>query len=138
MAILPLAGSRLLHTMLRVADLDRALAFYVGLLGMRLLRRRDYPEGRFTLAFVGYTQEHEGTVLELTHNWGTVAYTRGTAYGHMALAVPDLVGACAALAKAGVRIARPPGPMQHDAGEHIAFIDDPDGYRIELIQCPPL
>ncbi|MGH6638271.1 MAG: lactoylglutathione lyase [Polaromonas sp.] len=131
---LPLSGGRLLHTMLRVADLDRAIAFYVDLLGMRLLRRRDYPEGRFTLAFLGYGDERDVAVLELTHNWDTVAYAHGTAYGHIALSLPDLEGACAALRRVGATITRQPGPMRHDAGEIIAFVEDPDGYRIELIQ----
>lgn len=130
------AARRLLHTMLRVGDLARSIAFYTEVLGMRLLRRRDYPEGRFTLVFLGYANEADGTVLELTWNWDRPVYTLGTAYGHIAIAVPDLSATCRALALAGVPIPRPPGPMDHDADEHIAFIEDPDGYRIELIEKP--
>lgn len=126
--------SRLLHTMLRVADLDRALAFYVGQLGMRLLRRQDHPQGRFTLAFVGYAEEHEAAALELTHNWDPTEYQLGTAYGHVAIAVPDLRRACESLQRVGVRITRPPGPLRDLPDEWIAFVEDPDGYRIELIQ----
>lgn len=128
------ARSRLLHTMLRVVDLERSLAFYTTVLGMRLLRRRDYPEGRFTLAFVGYRHEAEVTVLELTHNWDQRAYDKGTAYGHIAISVPDIGAACAKLQSAGVPVVRAPGPMKHDAAEVIAFIEDPDGYKIELIE----
>ncbi|TVT75520.1 MAG: lactoylglutathione lyase [Denitromonas halophila] len=130
-------GCRLLHTMLRVNDLARSLAFYIDILGMRLLRRRDYPDGRFTLAFVGYADETEAAVLELTWNWDPRAYALGTAYGHIAIAVPDLAATCAALGRAGVAMSRPPGPMAHDSREYIAFIDDPDGYRIELIEHSP-
>lgn len=130
------AARRLLHTMLRVGDLARSIAFYTEVLGMRLLRRRDYPEGRFTLVFLGYANEADGTVLELTWNWDRPAYTLGTAYGHIAIAVADLAATCRALAQAGVPIPRPPGPMAYDAGERIAFIEDPDGYRIELIEKP--
>ncbi|MCZ4303334.1 lactoylglutathione lyase [Zoogloeaceae bacterium G21618-S1] len=127
---------RLLHTMLRVSDLARSLAFYIDTLSMRLLRRRDYPDGRFTLAFVGYADEAEGAVLELTWNWDRQVYVPGTAYGHIAIAVPDLAATCQALEQAGVPIPRPPGPMAHDSRERIAFIEDPDGYRIELIENP--
>lgn len=126
--------SRLLHTMLRVANLERAIAFYVGQLGMRVLRRRDHPQGRFTLAFLGYAEEDKAAVLELTHNWDSAGYQHGTAYGHVAIGVADLGGACAALQLAGVRITRPPGPLPDDLGERIAFVEDPDGYRVELIQ----
>ena len=126
--------SRLLHTMLRVVDLERSLAFYTTVLGMKLLRRRDYPDGRFTLAFVGYDQEAEATVLELTHNWDQVAYDKGTAYGHIAISVPDIDTACNKLQSEGIHIVLAPGPMKHDASEIIAFIEDPDGYRIELIE----
>lgn len=128
------AHSRLLHTMLRVANLERAISFYVGQLGMRVLRRRDHPQGRFTLAFLGYAEEDEAAALELTHNWNSATYQHGTAYGHVAIAVADLDGACAALQRAGVRITRPPGPLQDDPSERIAFVEDPDGYRVELIQ----
>ena len=129
-----LVPSRVLHTMIRVMDLEKSLAFYVGQLGMKLLRRKDYPDGKFTLAFVGYGGEDIHSVIELTHNWGREQpYEIGTGFGHLALAVADLHGACDRLAKAGVKIPRPPGPMKH-GGSAIAFIEDPDGYRIELIQ----
>ncbi len=128
------ARFRLLHTMIRVRDLDRSLAFYTGALGMQLLRRRDYPDGRFTLAFVGYGPEESHTVLELTHNWDrTEAYAPGEAWGHLALGVPDIHGICARLQADGVPVPRPPGPMQHGRTV-IAFIEDPDGYKIELIE----
>ncbi|MBI5164112.1 MAG: lactoylglutathione lyase [Magnetospirillum sp.] len=125
-------GWRLLHTMIRVGSLERSLDFYTRLLGMRLLRRRDYPEGRFTLAFVGYGDESETAVIELTHNWDSDHYELGTGFGHLALAVPDIEAACARLAAEGVKIPRPPGPMKHGSTV-IAFVEDPDGYRIELI-----
>ena len=124
---------RFLHTMIRVGDLDRSIGFYTGLLGMRLLRRTDYPEGRFTLAFVGYGEESNHTVIELTHNWDTESYDLGTGFGHLALGVADIAQTCAALAAAGAKIVRPPGPMKHGS-TIIAFVEDPDGYRIELIQ----
>lgn len=126
--------NRLLHTMIRVRDLDRALDFYTRLLGMTLLRRTDYESGRFTLAFVGYDDEAAGTVLELTHNWDqTEPYVIGTGFGHLAIAVPDIAEACRGLAAEGVPVPRPPGPMKH-GGTVIAFVEDPDGYRIELIE----
>lgn len=136
------APVRLLHTMLRVGDLERSLAFYTGLLGMRLFRREEYPGGRFTLAFVGYGDEHADAVLELTHNWDTNAYQHGSAFGHIALAVADAKSACARLQAAGVKVVRAAGPMTYDspnrdASETIAFIEDPDGYRIELIETQP-
>jgi lactoylglutathione lyase len=125
---------RMLHTMLRVGNLERSLRFYCEVLGMRLLRRKDYPEGRFTLAFVGYGDEDKDTVLELTHNWDQKEpYTLGSGFGHLAVATPDLYKVCDALAKEGVKIPRPPGPLKFGT-THIAFIEDPDGYRIELIQ----
>ncbi|MDR2837006.1 MAG: lactoylglutathione lyase [Azonexus sp.] len=127
---------RLLHTMLRVGNLDRSLAFYTDVLGMRLLRRQDYPEGRFTLAFVGYGPESEGAVIELTHNWDTSAYELGNAFGHIALAVPDAAAACAEIKRRGGKVTREAGPMKHGA-TIIAFVDDPDGYKIELIQEKP-
>ncbi len=128
------AGFRLLHTMIRVKDLERSLDFYTGHLGMTLLRRKDYPSGEFTLAFVGYGDEAGNTVIELTHNWGQEApYDLGTGFGHLAIGVPDIHGACAEMARAGVKIPRPPGPMKH-GGSVIAFIEDPDGYKIELIE----
>ncbi len=125
---------RMLHTMIRVRDLDRSLAFYTGALGMQLLRRRDFPDGRFTLAFVGYGPEDSHTVLELTHNWDqTDEYQQGDAWGHVALGVPDIHGTCARLAADGVPVPRPPGPMKHGQTV-IAFVEDPDGYKIELIE----
>lgn len=124
---------RILHTMLRVVDLDRAIAFYTEILGMRLLRRKDYPEGRFTLAFVGYGDEDSEAVLELTHNWDTTQYKLGTAYGHIALAVPDAAAACAEIKARGGRVVREAGPMKH-GNTIIAFVEDPDGYKVELIQ----
>jgi lactoylglutathione lyase len=124
---------RMLHTMLRVGDLERSLAFYCDVLGMRLLRRKDYPGGRFTLAFVGYGDEDTHTVLELTHNWDTSHYDLGTGFGHVALGVDDIYATCDALRAKGARITREPGPMKH-GGSVIAFLEDPDGYKIELIQ----
>lgn len=124
---------RILHTMLRVVDLDRSIAFYTEVLGMQLLRRKDYPEGRFTLAFVGYGDESAGAVLELTHNWDTKSYELGNAYGHIALAVPDAAAACAAIKARGGKVVREAGPMKHGS-TIIAFVDDPDGYKVELIQ----
>ncbi|GAA4250530.1 lactoylglutathione lyase [Azospirillum formosense] len=125
---------RLLHTMLRVYDLEKSLDFYTRLLGMKLLRRNDYEGGRFTLAFVGYGDEKDTAVLELTHNWDQAEpYAIGTAYGHIALGVPDIHATCEQLAKEGVKIPRPPGPMKHGTTV-IAFIEDPDGYKVELIE----
>ena len=124
---------RILHTMLRVGDLDRSIAFYTEVLGMQLLRRQDYPDGRFTLAFVGYGPEEQEAVLELTHNWDTPAYDLGNGYGHVALAVPDAAAACAAIEQRGGKVVRAAGPMKHGT-TIIAFVEDPDGYRIELIQ----
>ncbi|ANC91242.1 lactoylglutathione lyase [Azospirillum humicireducens] len=125
---------RLLHTMLRVLDLEKSLDFYTRLLGMKLLRRNDYEGGRFTLAFVGYGDESDTAVLELTHNWDQKEpYEIGTAYGHIALGVPDIYGTCEKLAAEGVTIPRPPGPMKHGTTV-IAFIEDPDGYKVELIE----
>jgi lactoylglutathione lyase len=124
---------RLLHTMLRVGDLDRSLAFYTGVLGMKLLRRHEYPEGKFTLAFVGYGPESEQAVLELTHNWDTKAYDIGSGYGHVALEVEDAYAACAGIKQKGGVVTREAGPMKHGTTV-IAFVQDPDGYKIELIQ----
>ncbi len=124
---------RLLHTMLRVVDLDRSLAFYTEVLGMRLLRRDDYPDGKFTLAFVGYGGESDSTVLELTHNWGVEKYELGTAYGHIAIAVPDAYAACEEIGRRGGKVIRPAGPMKH-GNTVIAFVEDPDGYKVELIE----
>ena len=124
---------RILHTMLRVGDLDRSLAFYTDVLGMRLLRRHDYPEGKFTLAFVGFQDEAEGAVIELTHNWGVESYELGNGYGHIALEVPDAYAACEAIKARGGKVTREAGPMKHGTTV-IAFVEDPDGYKIELIQ----
>jgi lactoylglutathione lyase len=133
----PVADSdkfRLLHMMIRVRDLDASSQFYTNLLGMKLLRKRDYPTGKFTLAFVGYGDESNNTVIELTHNWDqTEPYNLGSAFGHLAVGVPDVYKACERLAAAGVKIPRPAGPMAH-GGSVIAFIEDPDGYRIEPVQ----
>ena len=125
---------RFLHTMIRVRDLDASVDFYTRLLGMRLLRRADFPEGKFTLAFVGYGEEIDHTVVELTHNWDCdQPYELGSGFGHLAIGVPDIEKTCRELAAEGVKIPRPPGPMKH-GGTVIAFIEDPDGYRIELIE----
>jgi lactoylglutathione lyase len=124
---------RMMHTMIRVFDLEKSIAFYTELLGMDLLRRQDFEEGRFTLAFVGYGPEAGNTVVELTHNWDQPGpYEIGTGFGHLALGVKDIYGVCGALEKQGARIPRPPGPMKHGT-THIAFVEDPDGYKIELI-----
>lgn len=124
---------RMLHTMIRVFDLEKSIDFYVGKLGMTLLRRKDYPDGKFTLAFVGYGPEESHAVIELTHNWGHAPYTIGDGFGHVALGVKDIYGTCEKLAAAGAKIPRPPGPMKHGTTV-IAFVEDPDGYKIELIQ----
>lgn len=125
--------ARLLHTMIRVKDLDKSLDFYTRLLGMQELRKKDFPTGEFTLAFVGYGDEANSTVIELTHNWGQEEnYDLGDGFGHLAIGVPDIYGTCEELAKEGVSIPRPPGPMKH-GGSVIAFIEDPDGYKIELL-----
>jgi len=124
---------QLMHTMVRVKDLDKSLDFYTRLLGMQLLRKMDFPEGKFTLAFVGYGPEETHAVIELTHNWDQAKpYDLGTGYGHIALGVRDIHGICAELEKAGANIPRRPGPMKHGT-THIAFVEDPDGYKIELI-----
>ncbi len=123
---------RLLHTMLRVTDLDVSIQFYTEILGMRLLRKKDYPEGRFTLAFVGYNEEAESAVLELTHNWGVSAYHLGNAFGHLAIEVSDVYKACEAIREKGGEITREPGPMKHGS-RILAFCKDPDGYSIELL-----
>ena len=124
---------RILHTMIRVADLERSIAFYTEVLGMKLLRRKDYPGGRFTLAFVGYGDEADSTVIELTHNWDTDSYDLGDGFGHIALAVADASAACVAFRDRGGRVVREAGPMKHGTTV-IAFVEDPDGYRIELIE----
>lgn len=143
-AIQPVAGgaarpNRLLHTMLRVNDLQRSLAFYVDALGMRELRRESYPAGRFTLVFVGYDEEASAAVIELTHNWDGASYQLGTAFGHIGVGVTDAHAMCARLASMAFKVVRAAGPMTFvpDSGnrEVIAFVEDPDGYRVELIEC---
>lgn len=124
---------RILHTMLRVTDLDKSLAFYQDVVGMKLLRREDFPSGRFTLAFVGYGEEADHTVLELTYNWDKHNYDLGNAYGHIAIEVDDIYAACDAVRAKEQKVIREAGPMQHGTTV-IAFIEDPDGYKIELIQ----
>ncbi len=123
---------RILHTMLRVTDLDRSIAFYTDVLGMRLLRKKDFPEGKFTLAFVGYEDESEAAAIELTHNWETSTYELGNAYGHIAISVKDVYDACEAVTASGGNVVRPAGPMKHGS-TIIAFVKDPDGYMIELL-----
>ena len=124
---------RLLHTMIRVVDLDESIAFYTEVLGMRLLRRKDYPEGKFTLAFVGFADESEEAVIELTHNWETKSYDMGNGFGHIAIAVQDAYRACEEVKKRGGVVTREPGPMKF-GGSVIAFVQDPDGDKIEFIQ----
>jgi lactoylglutathione lyase len=124
---------RILHTMLRVGDLERSLKFYCDTLGMTLIRRKDYPGGKFTLAFVGYGDESEQAVIELTHNWETSGYTIGDGFGHIALGVADIYAACDLIRQRGGVVTREPGPMKHGTTV-IAFVQDPDGYKIELIQ----
>ncbi len=125
---------RLLHTMIRVLDLEASIAFYTTQLGMKLLRRREHEHGRFTLAFLGYGDDEVETVIELTHNWDqTEPYDLGNGFGHLAVAVPDIYAACERMAKAGVKIPRPAGPMK-GGSRAIAFIEDPDGYKIELVE----
>ena len=124
----------MLHTMIRVKDLDKSIAFYCDHLGMKLLRKKDFPSGEFTLAFVGYGDEENNTVIELTHNWGREEpYDLGDGFGHIALGVKDIYGVCEKLEADGVEVPRKPGPMKH-GGAVIAFIKDPDGYMIELIE----
>jgi lactoylglutathione lyase len=124
---------RFLHTMLRVGDLQRSIDFYTKLLGMKELRRRDVPDGKYTLAFVGYGDEESNSVIELTYNYGVTSYEPGTAFGHLAIGVPDVAATCDALRKAGAKITREPGPVKFGT-TIIAFVEDPDGYKIELVQ----
>ena len=124
---------RILHTMLRVGDLERSLRFYTEVLGMRLIRRHKYPEGRFTLAFVGYGKEQESAVIELTHNWDTPSYDLGNGFGHIAIEVDDIYKTCEEVKQKGGKVIREAGPMKN-SNIVIAFIEDPDGYKIEFIQ----
>jgi len=124
---------RVLHTMIRVSDLDRSLAFYTDVLGMKLLRKKDYPAGEFTLAFVGYGDEESSAVIELTYNWGRSDYTLGDAFGHIAIGATDIAAVCDKVRAAGFKVTREPGPMKH-GGSVIAFVEDPNGYKIELIE----
>ena len=124
---------RILHTMLRVGNLEKSLEFYTQVLGMKLLRRKDYPDGKFTLAFVGYQDEANGTVLELTYNWDTTEYDLGGGFGHIAIEVDDAYRACENTKKLGGNVTREAGPMKHGTTV-IAFAEDPDGYKIEFIQ----
>jgi lactoylglutathione lyase len=124
---------RILHTMIRVGDLERSIRFYTEALGMRLLRKKDYPGGEFTLAFVGYRDESEEAVIELTHNWGTGSYDLGDGFGHIALGVEDIHAACDRVRELGGTVTREPGPMKHGSTV-IAFVEDPDGYKIEFIE----
>jgi len=119
--------------MIRIGDLERSLRFYTEVLGMRLLRRRDYPEGKFTLAFVGYEDESNGAVIELTYNWDVDRYELGTGFGHIAIEVPDAYAACDEIKRRGGTVTREAGPMKHGTTV-IAFVTDPDGYKLELIQ----
>jgi lactoylglutathione lyase len=125
--------ARMLHTMLRVHDLDKSLAFYTGPMGMTLLRKRDVPDGKYTLAFVGYGEEPEHCVVELTHNWGHEPYEVGSGFGHLAVGVPDVYGMCEQVTKAGGKVTRAAGPVKFGTTV-IAFVEDPDGYKIELIE----
>ena len=124
---------QLLHTMIRVVDLDKSIDFYTNVLGMKLLRRKDYPDGKFTLAFVGYGDESQTAVIELTLNWETKNYEMGNAFGHIAIGLPDVYQACEAVTAKGGKVTRAPGPMKF-GGSVIAFVEDPDGYKIEFIQ----
>jgi lactoylglutathione lyase len=124
---------QLLHTMLRVGNLEESLKFYTEVLHMKLLRQKDYPDGKFTLAFVGYGDESDTTVLELTYNWGVAEYNLGDAYGHIAIGIDDIYGTCEAIKARGGKVIREPGPMKHGSTV-IAFVQDPDGYKVELIQ----
>ena len=125
---------RMLHTMIRVGDLDRSIAFYTDVLGMKLIRRKDYPDGKFTLAFVGYGDESEHAVIELTHNWETKSYDLGNGFGHIALGFEDVYKACDKVKAKGGKVTREPGPVKGGTTV-IAFVTDPDGYKIELIEA---
>jgi len=125
---------RVLHTMIRVSDLEKSITFYTNILGMKLLRRHEYPDGKFTLAFVGFGDEKDNAVIELTYNWGVTTYDKGNAFGHIAIEVEDVYKSCELIKSKGGKVIREAGPMQHGATV-IAFIEDPDGYKIELIQA---
>jgi lactoylglutathione lyase len=124
---------RILHTMLRVGDLEKSIGFYRDVLGMKEISRQDYPDGKFTLAFLGYAKNPEQAEIELTHNWDVKSYELGTAYGHIALGVDDIYKTCDKIRSAGGKITREPGPMKHGTTV-IAFVQDPDGYKVELIE----
>ena len=126
---------RILHTMLRVGDLERSKKFYTDVMGMKLLREKEYPSGKFTLAFMGYGGEDSTAVIELTHNWDTAKYELGTGYGHIAIGVPDVYAACDRIRERGGKITRQPGPMAGGSSV-LAFVEDPDGYKIELLEDP--
>ncbi|WP_087016348.1 lactoylglutathione lyase [Thaumasiovibrio subtropicus] len=128
-----MSNGRILHTMIRVGDLDRAIEFYTQVMGMTLLRKNENTEYKYTLAFVGYGDESEGAVIELTYNWGTDSYDMGNAFGHIAIGVDDIYTTCDAIKAAGGNVTREPGPVL-GGSTHIAFVTDPDGYKIELIQ----
>ncbi|HEY4252402.1 MAG TPA: lactoylglutathione lyase [Roseomonas sp.] len=128
-------AGRMLHTMLRVGDLERSIAFYTKLLGMKELRRRDVPDGKYTLVFVGYADEDEQAVIELTYNYGVEKYEMGTGFGHLAVGVPDVAAACEAVRNGGGKVTREAGPVKFGT-TIIAFVEDPDGYKMELIQRP--
>jgi lactoylglutathione lyase len=124
---------QLLHTMLRVGNLEKSVKFYTEVLGMKLLRQKEYPDGKFTLAFVGYGDDSDHTVLELTYNWGVEKYNLGDAYGHIAIGIDDIYGTCNKIKSRGGKVSREPGPMKHGSTV-IAFVEDPDGYKVELVQ----
>ena len=126
---------RILHTMLRVGDLEASKRFYCEALGMRVLREKEYPEGKFTLCFLGYADESEAAAIELTYNWGTSAYSVGDGFGHVAIGAPDIRAACDKVRALGYKVTREPGPMKHGTTV-IAFVEDPTGYKIELIERP--
>ena len=128
-----MAEARMLHTMIRVHDLDKSIAFYTGPMGMKLLRKREVPEGKYTLAFVGYADEKEQAVIELTHNWDHEPYKLGDGFGHLAVGVPDVYGMCEQVARAGGKVTRAPGPVKFGTTV-IAFVEEPTGYKIELIE----
>lgn len=125
---------RILHTMLRVTDLEESVSFYTKVFGMKEIKRNEYPDGKFTLVFIGYGTEEENTLIELTYNWGVDKYELGTAFGHIAIEVPDIVKACDIAREFGAAVTREPGPMKFGGTRNIAFIEDPDGYKIELIE----